>query len=230
MGNQGAFEVVTKHLSKQELKEDKVAVAAAEAADYLKEHARVLGAAIAVVVVAIVVVVVVIQTRERADREAAAAMFTAESAYFSGDYAGAASQFQAVADKHGAAKMAKQARLFEGNAELAAGNAAAAEKSFRSFLSGRTADPIFETAARRGLGGALVSQEKPADGAEQYAQAAKIAGNALAAEDWLSAGRAYAAAGNQAQAIQSYRSAIEASPAGAATAEARVRLQEALAR
>jgi TolA-binding protein len=128
--------------------------------------------------------------------------------------------------RHGRTPSGRLGRLYLGNSQLAGGNPAAAEGSFRSFLSGGRLDPLSESGARRGLAGALLAQGKPADAAAEYAKSARIEGNPLAADDWLLAAVAHSRAGNRAEAIQSLQTLLEKSPRSQVAMDARVRLKE----
>ncbi len=220
--------MVAKHLSKQELKQDKVAVAAVEAADYLKHHLRIIGAVVGAVVVVALAAFLIVHSRTKAERQASLAMYEAQTQYLAGDFTHAASGFQKVAQEYGSTHAARPALLFEANANLSSGNAAEAEKGFRAFLDRHPTDPLQLAAAHRGLGGALVTEQKFADGAAEYATAAAVPNNSLSADDWLQAGRAYAQAGNTAEALKAYGQAAAGS-SGPAPAEARILLQEASA-
>jgi len=221
---------VSKRLTKQEIREDRVLVAATQAAQAVKKNARLVLAGVAVVVVAIIVAALIAQGRVRATREASSAMSAAETAYFNGNFAQAASQFRSVADRFGSAKSARLARLFEGNAQLASGNAAAAEEAYRKFLSKRNLDPMSLSAAYRGLGGGLDAQQKFAEAGAAFEQAAKVQGNLMAAEDWYQAARAYDQAGQKADADRAYREVVDNYAQTPVAQEARVRRQENLAR
>jgi TolA-binding protein len=221
--------VVSKRLTKQEIREDRVMTAATQAVTFARNNARWVVAAAAVMIVAVVAAVVIAQGRVRAEREAGLAMFQAQNLYFSGSFDQAAAQFQALADRYGSARSARQARLFEGNSQLQAGNAAAAEQAFRKFLGAGSKDPVSEAAARRGVGGALAGEEKFAEASEEFAKAAELAGNPLAAEDWLEAGRFAARAGKNDEAARSFEKLLDLYPQNPAAGEARIRLQEAAA-
>jgi TolA-binding protein len=217
---------VSKRMTKEEVKEDRVAVAVTQAAEYAKQNSRWLIAGAAAVVVAIVVVVLVLQGRVKAEESASVGMAQAQNLYFTGDFAQASTQFQAMADRYGSTKEGRVARLLEGNSQLAVGNATAAEQAFRRFLDKGKPDGTLEAAARRGLGGSLCAQQKYPEAAASFAAAAKIAGNALAGEDWLQAGLANLKAGQKAEAAEAFRKVIEDYGTSTAAGEARVRLHE----
>jgi TolA-binding protein len=222
--------VVSKRLTKQEAREDRVAVAATQAYEYARRNARWVLGGIAVAAVAIVVALLLAQGRARAERQASSAMTQAQGLYMSGDFSQAATQFQAVADHYGSARSARLARLYEANAQLASGNAADAEQSFRRFLGSSRTDPISLAAAHRGLGGSLAGQGKTAEAAAEYEKAAKIDGDPMLADDWLNAGRCYLEAGQKNDAVRAFQAVLDQSSQSAAASEAKERLAEALAR
>jgi TolA-binding protein len=220
--------VVSKRLTKQEIREDRVAVAAAQAYDYARRNARLVLGGVAIVIVALIVALLMAQGRARSEKQANAGMAQAQSLYFSGDFTQAATQFQALADRYGSAPSARLARMFQGNALLAGGNAAAAEQAFRKFDP--KSDPLLQAALHRGLAGSLAGQGKAAEAAGEYEKAAKVPGNLLASDDWLNAGRTYEQAGQTADAARAFRIVVDQYPQSAASAESHERLQEVTAR
>jgi TolA-binding protein len=220
---------VTKRLTKEELKEDRVMVAVTQAADYARSNARWIAGGAGLVAVIIVVAILIMQGRMKAEQSAGLGMAQAQSLYFSGDYTQASTQFQSVIDRYGSSRAAKTALLFQGNCLLALGNNAGAEQALRKFLSKGKLDPVQEAGAHRGVGGALVGQQKYAEGAEAFAAAGKVAGNPLAGDDWLQAGLAYASAGRKDDAAKAFQKVLDDFPQSQSVTEARERLQETLA-
>ena len=197
--------------------------------DYARRNARWVGGAVALVVVIMVVTVVLVQTRAKAAREASLALMRAQALVMNGSISEALPQLEALAGRFGSTPAGKDGRLFLGAGQLAAGNPAAAEQAFRKFLASRPGDKLAESAALRGLAGSLVDQGKDAEGAAEYQKAARIAGNPLAADDWLQAGLALQRAGQRGAAAQAFQEVVVNHPRSSAAAEARVRLREALA-
>jgi TolA-binding protein len=220
---------VSDRLTKEELKEDRVATAAIQAVDYARRNARWLAVFIGLGAVVLVVALVVVQSRTKAAREASLALLRAQALTASGSYSAALPQLEALAGKYGSTAAGRQGRLLLGAGQLAAGNAAAAEQAFRAFLASRPSDKLAESGAHRGLAGSLVDQGKNAEGADEYQKAARIVGNPLAAEDWLQAGLAAQRAGKRDAAAQAFQEVIANYPRSSVITEARVRLREALA-
>jgi TolA-binding protein len=219
---------VSDRLSKEELKEDKVAVVAVQAVDYARRNARWLAAFLGVAIVFLVVGLVVAQSRAKASREASLALMRAQTLTMSGNYAEALPQLETLAGRFGSTSAGRQGRLFLGAGQLATGNPTGAEQAFRGFLASRPGDALAEATARRGLAGSLADQGKSAEAADEYQKAARTAGNPLAADDWLQAGLAFQRAGKSAAAVQAFQELIANYPRSTAVAEARVRLREAL--
>ncbi len=216
-------------LSKEELKEDKVAVAAAQAVDYARRNARWLAAFIGLATVVLIAGVVVAQSRAKAAREASLALMRAQAMTRSGSYAEALPQLETLAGKYGSTAAGRDGRLFLGAGQLAVGNPAAAEQAYRAYLSSRPSDKLSESTARRGLAASLADQGKHAEAADEYQKAASTAGNPLAADDWLAAGLAFQKAGQRDAAARAFREIITNHPRATSIAEARVRLREMLA-
>jgi TolA-binding protein len=220
---------VSDRLSKEELKEDKVATVAVQAVDYARAHARWLAVFIGLAFVVLVVTLVLVQSRAKASREASLALMRAQTLAMNGSYAEALPQLEALTGQFGSTRAGRDGRLFLAAGQLAAGNPTAAEQGFRKFLASRSSDTLAESAARRGLAGSLVDQGKDAEGAAEYQKAARIAGNPLAADDWLLAGLAFQRDGQRDAAAQAFQEIIANYPRSSVAAEARVRLREALA-
>lgn len=216
-------------LSKEELKEDKVATAAAQAVDYARRYARWLAAFLGLAVVILVATLVVVQSRAKAAQDASLALMRAQTLTTNGAYAEALPQLETLAGRFGSTSAGRQGRLYLGAGQLATGKPAAAEQAFRAFLSSNPSDKIAESAARRGLAGSLADQGKNAESADEYQKAAKTAGNPLAADDWFQAGLSFQRAGQRATAIQAFQEVIANYPRSSVAGEARVRLREALA-
>ena len=217
---------MTSRMTKEELREDRVASAAAQAVEYTRRNARWVVAAVAVMAVAVGVAVIFAQGRTKAERESAVALLRAQSAYMSGNFTDATTQFDALAGKYGSTRSGRAARLYLGNSQLASGNASAAEQSFRQFLRGPSKDPVQQAAGHRGLGASLLAQDKAPDAAAEYAQAAKIIGNPMAADDWLMAGITYGKAGNRTEAAAAFQQILDNYQKSQTASEARVRLKE----
>ena len=87
-----------------------------------------------------------------------------------------------------------------------------------------------KSAALRGLGASLADQSKPAEAAVEFAKAASVVGNDQAADDWMSAGLFYSQANQSQEAIQAFRTVVDDYSDNRRVQEARVSLEEALAR
>ncbi len=216
-------------LSKEELKEDRVATVAMQAVDYARRNARWVLGTVGLAVVVLVVALVLVQSRTKAAQEASLALMRAQALARNGSYAEALPQLEALAGRFGSTPAGREGRLFLGAGQLAVGNPAASEQVFRKFLASRPSDKLAESAARRGLAGSLADQGKGAEAAAEYQRSARIAGNPLAADDWLQAGLAFQRAGQRDAASKAFQEIIANYPRSSATAEARVRLREALA-
>jgi len=201
----------------------------AEWSDALRKNARWL--AVAGGVVLAVGLGGVLWTRQKAQTEAkaGAAMMQAEAQYFSGAAAQALTEFQSIADRYGSTTSGAHALLFVGNCQLSQGRAAEAEAAYRKALGRAGADEVFRSAAQRGIGASLLAQGKAGDAAKAYADAAGRSGNPMQADDWLSAGRAYAAAGDAIQAARAFQRVVDEFPDNPRAIEAKVRLEEARA-
>lgn len=221
--------MATKKLTKAELREDRVATAVSRWAHWAQANLRLLIGIVVAVGVAVIAVTAVVQTRARNERNASFAFYRAQQAFMAGNHAQALTDFQGITSQFGSSASAKTAQLYIGNCQLALGNPTAAETAFRDFLADAGNDPIFKSAALRGLGGSLLDQDKNAEAAAEYRRAAEIEGNLMATDDWISAARAYLESGDRAQARQILERVVTGDPEHPRVQEARVLLEEAAA-
>lgn len=219
--------MVSKHMTKEEIREDRVVTAVIRIAEYIRENVTRIIVTAAVLVVAVSAILIVSSSRMNAERAAAAELLEAKSFYFANDYVTASAQFKDLADRRGSSRAAREARLFHANSELALGNAAAAEALYRTFLSSDAArDAVMKAAGLRGLGAALAAQRRFQEAAVEYSNAASTPGSALAPDDLLQAALLSRRAGDVPAAIEALRKLLDAYPASQIAGEARVRLQE----
>ena len=198
----------------------------AEWSDSVRKNARVFGIAGGVVLLLALGGVFWVKQKEQTEAKAGAALLEAEGAYFGGNYAQSLSQFQIVADRYGSTLSGAQAQLFIGNCQLALGNVTEAESAYRKAEAHAGSDDVFRSAAQRGLATTLLSQGKASEAGKAFAAAAAREHNPLAVDDWISAGRAFAEAGDRPQAIHAFQQVLDLFPDNARAIEARVRMEE----
>jgi len=213
-------------MTKEELREDKVLTAVKEFKEYAQDNSQSLIILGVVLVAAIVGATMWKNSRAQSEQNAALASAQAQRLYYAGEFSGALSMFEEVESKYGSTHAAKSVALFLGNCQLSAGNPAAAEASFRKFLGKAGNNPIDSSAAHRGIGAALFDQGKAAEAGAEYKQAAQIEGNPLAVDDWMSAGLAFATAGQSSEAESAYGTVVDDFVGSARAQEARIRMKE----
>ncbi len=222
--------MAAKHMTKEEIREDRVVTAVVRAGEFIRGNAAWVIAVAVVVVVAVSAIALITQSRTRAERAAAAELLEAKSSYFANDYIAASAQFQAIMDTRGSSRAAREARLFYANSELAAGNAAGAEALYREFLASNAArEPMSKAAGLRGLGASLAVQRRYQESGAEYRKAAAISGNPLAADDLMQAALVMRRAGDLPGAIQALTDLLDSHPGSQQVGEARMRLQEYIA-
>ena len=224
-----ATKKLSKKLTKEELREDRVATAVSQWAQWAQKNLRLLIGAVIAVAIVVIAVVAVMQTRARNERNASFAFYRAQEAYMGGNHAQALTEFQGIASQYGSSSSAETVQLYIGNCQLALGNPTAAETAFREFLSDAGSDPLFKSAAIRGLAGALLDQDKAGEAAQEYQRAAEIEGNLMATDDWISAARVLLGQGNKAEARTILERVVRDDPTHPRVQEARVLLEEARA-
>ncbi len=219
--------MAAKHMTKEEIREDRVVTAVVRAGEFVRENAVWVIAVAAVFVVAVSAIILISNARTRAERAAAAELLEAKSHYFANDFIAASAQFQAIIESRGSSRAAREARLFHANSELAAGNAAGAESLYREYLDSNAAkDPMSRAAGLRGLGASLTAQRRYAESAAEYRKAAAVSGNPLAADDLMQAAVVMRRAGDISGAIRALNDLLAGHPGSHLVTEARMRLQE----
>jgi len=138
----------------------------------------------------------------------------------------ASAQFQKIIDSYAGTDAAQEAEIALNQYRLASGQNELAVVRLREYVASNPS-PRYVAAANGLLGAALENVGRPAEAAAAYQKASEVSSvDYLKAEYLLEAGRAYAAAGKQAEAEATYRSIIEKYSKTGPFVEAQVRLAE----
>ena len=138
----------------------------------------------------------------------------------------ASAQFQKIIDTYAGTDAAQEAEIALNQYRLASGQHELAVVRLREYVASNPS-PRYVAAANGLLGAALENVGRPAEAAEAYKKASDVSSvDYLKAEYLLEAGRAYAAAGKQAEAEAAYRGIIEKYSKTGPFVEAQVRLAE----
>lgn len=144
----------------------------------------------------------------------------------SGNIPEASTEFQKIIDTYGGTTAAQEAEIALNQLRVVSGQNELAVVRLREFVN-TNPEPRFASAANGLLGAALENVARPGEAGDAYKRASEIATvDYLKAEYLLEAGRAYVAAGKNAEAEAAYRTIIEKYSKSGPMVEAQVRLAE----
>lgn len=190
-------------LDRKTLKEDPLVNLVAQAGDWVAVNQKaVVGVLVGVVVLLVLGVLWVRDSRHRgvaSDQSFSQVVL----GYANGQYDQALQAAQNLQSQSPGSRGAVMAQYVAGMCQLQLGKFAEAEQSLRGYLQTATKAPFYESAARPALAAALEAQERHAEAAAMYQEAASGAPELQASQLKLQAARAFRAAGSvdQAKAI-----------------------------
>jgi TolA-binding protein len=184
-----------------------------------------VGAAIALVVLA-VIGWVVWSSERRKEEFAARSLNQARAAAEAGNLPLASSELQRLIDAYRGTDAATEAVITLNQVRMVNGQSELAAVGLREFI--QSDPPAKYLAPAYGLlGTALENSKRPAEAAEAFRNASRAADvEYLKSRYLIDAGRAYRAAGKDAEARASYRAVIDSFPESFSVTEAKVRLAE----
>jgi tetratricopeptide (TPR) repeat protein len=142
-------------------------------------------------------------SRSGAEGHAAELLAEARVQYGTGNVPGAMSNLEELTGDYAGTSSGRQGLIVYADVLFYQNRFQEAVEAYRKVIDAYGKDPIFSQAARRGLATALENLERYAEAGEAYLAAADEAPGAVIADDLrLSAGRAFAAAGEAERAVE----------------------------
>ena len=221
--------MVEKKMTKEELREDKVVTAIADAGNYFKQNGITIAVVVGLVLAGFVVIQIVRQGKARAEEQAAVLLLDGETQYQAGGPAGAIAHFQEAVERYGGTRSGRIALLRTADCHLATGNIEQARDAYERYLETDPKSGLLRASGLRGLAGALDSMEEHERAAGLFLDAAGIEGNPMGADDLLSAGNAWLDAGRPDEAEKALKRLLETYPNHPRQREARQQLATARA-
>jgi TolA-binding protein len=159
------------HLTKKELKQDKLVKLAYQAEHFYLQHQKwVIGAIVGVLVI-VFGVIIVRKTMESSKLEAAYTLTMAKMNYGSNKLEDARTAFQRIVTT-GSTATAGEAKYFLGRINFDQGKYSEAADDFKAYLKQYSIDDELDCAAMSGLAAAYEALNKPEDAAKTYLEVA----------------------------------------------------------
>jgi tetratricopeptide (TPR) repeat protein len=196
------------------------------AVPWYRDRTRLAIAGVVAVALAALVAWLVVSSQRRKEEFASRSLNQARAAAEAGNLPLASSELQKLVDQYRGTDAATEAVITLNQVRMVNGQSELAVVGLRDFLAG---DPAiqYRAPAYGLLGAALENSRRYGEAAEAYTSAAKAADlQYLKARYLIDAGRAYAAAGKQAEAVAAYRQIVQQYPKSTSLTEAQVRLAE----
>jgi len=201
-----------KKITKKQLKEDKLVTFYFQAQEWLEKNGKLLTMAAAAVVLVAAGVAYYSYAQVRAEKTASVDLARATRTFEAQDYQTAISQLSPIVDSYGSTTSGKMARLYLADAFFQTKEYANARKHYQKFASSFKGDDYFRAAAQGGVAACLEQEQKYAQAAAAYVDAAESWDSVLAPSMLLNAGRCYNRAGDSATARKTLNRLIEAYP------------------
>jgi tetratricopeptide (TPR) repeat protein len=197
--------VTEPHLTRRQ-REDPMVIAWLRAQEWLEANARLLAILAGAVLLVVVVAVLWTQARARAAEQASVRATEMSALYWRGEYARVLTEADAIRKQYPGTLGAADAARMKADASFWQGDFKQAAQNYEVYLEEvKTPSPV-RSAVRRNLAQALEGDKQSAAAAKIYEELGKEPGpRLLRAENWLSAGRAWRAAGDSAKAIAAFR-------------------------
>ena len=193
---------------------------------WYRDQRRLIGAVVLAVLLLGVVAWVVVSSERRKEEFAARSLNQARAAAEAGNLPLASSELQRLIDSYRGTDAATEAVITLNQVRMVNGQSELAAVGLREFI--QQDPPAKYLAPAYGLlGTALENAKRPAEAAEAFRNASRSADlEYLKARYLIDAGRAFSAAGKQAEAVAAYRAIIDSFPKSPSVTEAKVRLAE----
>jgi TolA-binding protein len=200
--------------------------AAATPTPWFRDRRRLMGAVVLALLLLGVVAWVVVSSERRKEEFAARSLNQARAAAEAGNLPLASSELQRLIETYRGTDAATEAVITLNQVRMVNGQSELAAVGLREFIQsdppGKYLAPAYGL-----LGTALENSKRPGEAAEAFRNASKSADlEYLRARYLIDAGRAFKAAGKNAESVAAYRAVIDSFPKSASVTEAKVRLAE----
>ena len=208
-------------ITRRKLKEDKFVTYTFKIQKFLQESLRkVLSYGIAVVVL-FVIIFVYVSSKQKAERNAEAAVGQAEIFYEYGDYETAQTQFTEIINKYEGTSGAGKAVFYLANINFEQKNYDEAKKYFQLYLDNYRNDKLLLGSSYNGIGECLEDQGLYQEAINYYEEALKKFDTLILAPEFLlNIGRCYELSGQKDKAQETYNQILEKYPDSLFTQEA----------
>lgn len=214
-----------KHLSKKELKEDKLVTFYAKATAWLENYKTYLIAGLAAVIVLALGVFFYFQSSQSSEKSASVELAKATRAYESGNLQSAIPMLSNLVKSHGRTTSGKIARFYLANAFFQSKDYDNATINYQKFIDSFSGDEHFQAAAHGGLAASLEEKKQYAEAAAAYSKAAEKYADTVHAPLFLfKAGRCYQQAGKPEQSKILFQRIVDEFPKSAEKDEAVLQL------
>jgi len=214
-----------KHLSKKELKEDKLVTFYAQLTAWLENYKMYLVAGIAALAVIVLGVYFYSQSSKSAEKDASVELTKATRAYESSDLSTAIPMLTSLVEKYGHTASGNLGRFYLANALFQNKEFDKAKAYYDKFASSFKGDDYFRSAAFGGVAACLEEKKQYEDAAKAYERAAeKFEKSAQEATFLFKAGRCYLLANKAEKAKGLFQKIVDGFPKAPERDEALVQL------
>ena len=216
-----------KHLTKREIKEDKLVTAWFKFSDFLSQHSREILLGLGGVVVVGALIFLFNWMKNDEERQASEQFAKARGEYNNANFTGAIPALEKVVNDFGGTKTGSLATVYLANAYMQTKDYVNAEKYYKKYLDDGDDDPILAISAASGGAATYEERGDKAKAAKLYEDAASdYSGSYRAPQLLLNAARCYKQAGQAEGARRTLQKLIDKYPKSTLLEEAKQLLAE----
>ena len=218
-------------LTKQEIKEDKVAEFFLESAQYVRENAKRIAGVILVGIVVVIIVLVAARQRREAANEAGVWVWRANMDMKAGNVGSAMQSYSAVMERYRGTWGHSDATFFMANAQFAIGRYDSALVLFEKYLNLGKRRGEFTVSSKEGMAQCLEEMGRYRDAAESFLKVQREHPDSpLAPDALMGAARCYRLAEDLKSAEDAYNDLLEIYPDSSQSTLAKMLLMETQAK
>jgi len=185
-----------KRLTKRQIKQDKFVTYYFKAQDYLAENSRTILYTIGAVVLILVAIFIYTRKQQEKEQNAVVDLAKAKREYFARNYQAAVPLLQNLVQRYDGTESAEIGLYFLASTYYSQNDYVKAEQTFREFLD-ESDDRILKSAALSGIAACYEEQNKFAEAAEIYNEAAEEYEGFMSPGNLYDSARCYVKAGNK---------------------------------